>query len=101
MTDETKQLFDAPWTILSDTDSLTFEIRNKVGESICDNILMFDDAKRLARLPELYDALMDAANRLCGEPKIRGEYACKSCVVKDSCQVRKWYELLEKVRDGK
>ena len=43
----------------------------------------------------------DAANRLCGEPMYRGQYACKSCVVKDSCQVRKWYELLEKVRDGK
>lgn len=52
-------------------------------------------------LPKLYDALFDAANRLCGEPRYRGQYACKSCVVKDSCQVRKWYELLEKVRDGK
>ena len=96
MTDETKKLFDAPWHV----ENLTFVVSNTDGK---DSISVSSDMKtanRLARLPELYDALFDAANRLCGEPKIRGEYACKSCVVKDSCQVRKWYELLEKVRDG-
>ena len=59
------------------------------------------NAALIAAAPELYDALFDAANRLCGEPRYRGKYACESCVVKDSCQVRKWYELLEKVRNGK
>ena len=98
MTDETKNLFDAPWHVFSSPDDEITVIENESGRVLAE----LDDVKtanRLSRLPELYDALMEAANRLCGEPRYRGKYACESCVVKDSCQVRKLYELLEKVRD--
>ena len=112
MTDETKKLFDAPW---KRANNLSRNGSGKVRGRSQSRIVDASDrpvayayptgkqkitANRLARLPELYDALSDAANRLCGEPRYRGQYACESCVVKDSCQVRKWYELLEKVRDG-
>lgn len=113
MTDETRELFDAPWAILSDTDSLTFEIRNKVGESICDNILMFYDANRLARLPELYDALMEVAYEHCQLCIFKNsESASKMPSPNDmatnggasfcfqNCPRLKHWKLLKKVRDG-
>lgn len=53
-------------------------------------------------LPELYDALMEAAGAYC--PNIRNaEYPlekCDDCGGED-CLATKWVELLKKVRDGK
>jgi len=104
---ETQKVFDAPFAVMGDAEDYTkfnVIISSPNSPRHCCTLASCVDRKtaiRFARLPELYDALEDAANRLCGEPMYRGQYACKSCVVKDSCQVRKWYELLEKVRDGK
>lgn len=60
MTDETKKLFDAPW--LSEEYEHghgAWVVRRSKGYLIAEN-LSGQDANRLARLPELYDALQEA-----------------------------------------
>lgn len=50
-------------------------------------------------LPELYDALMEAAVKYC--PELGSNFdSCDSCSVKN-CEVREWVNLLKKVKDGK
>ena len=97
MTDETKQLFDAPWKV-----SLHFIVkdnRNRVVVSGGNE----EDNNRIARLPELYDALMEAAAGKCwscagessetmlDEPGPKGH---------EDCYVAEWRQLLKKVRDA-
>ena len=107
MTDETKQLFDAPWTIKSDGEAY-FSVWDKNDDCICDGILMFDNAKRLARLPELYDALDEATRRYCGIVRGYNHDPIKNGCPPDNgrtcaslCIAREWLELLRKVRDEK
>ena len=103
MTDETKKLFDAPWRALQ-TTARSWAVYNSDSSRIID-YLPKQDANRLARLPELYDALMEAM-----------QYHCSSCVGFDvsdipiadilkncqrvDCCSHGWLELLQKVRDG-
>lgn len=109
MTDSTKNLFDAPWYVFSSTDDEITVIENESGRVLAE----LDDVKtanRLARLPELYDALANAVRDTCqdcvdqvydhptGYDPV--EYGClfkdKNC-----CEMcRSWIELLRKVRDG-
>ena len=98
MTDETKKLFDAPW------QCECFELYDKDGHSIAQNIDTEENSCRLSHLPELYDALREAADGKC--------WSCagvnvdtvlnKGCPKGDDgdCYVAKWVELLRKVRDG-
>ena len=103
MTEETKKLFNAPWITEFICDDGLY-VSDNVARTLC----QVDDQKtmnRIARLPELFDALMEAA---CGK--------CWSCaganvsaILNDGCpkendkicDVAKWIELLRKVRDGK
>ena len=112
MTDETKKLFDAPWEA-----DVCCEIHDKNESLIC--ICCPGEphiANRLARLPELYDALVEAARHCCNlchtlsgqdEPKIedllkngcpKAQYKNRAHVV--SCVAMEWLDLLKKVRDG-
>jgi len=50
-------------------------------------------------LPELYDALMDAAVQLYPDAFLAND-KCRLCF-KAQCKGREWSELLRKVKDGK
>ena len=101
MTDETKKLFDAPWSAYPLDD-----VGDANGNFVC-SCETPKMAHRLARLPELYDALMDAARHRCWHCRHEDfpDFACiedfeKNCKTV-SCGCRDWWELLRKVRDGK
>lgn len=98
MTNKTKNLFDAPWKVdkvdfksdIFGVGSTILRIFDKTEELITAHIPDEKTAHRLARLPELYDALV---------------WACKHIQEWDAC-----YQLceecpieivLKKVRDGK
>ena len=114
MTDETKQLFDAPWTVTRE-EIRKDTVRYGVAKSHLDLVaidLTHEDAHRLARLPELYEALADATSHYCSicryEP-IKFENLVKNGCPKThyknlaypvSSVALDWLELLRKVRDG-
>ena len=101
MTDETKKLFSAPW------EARIVIVMSKVGDEIrvvdarkypvatCDKM---EDAARIARLPELYDALMYFVVNDCPHAFISND-ECRLCPDKE-CKTREAVELLRKVRDG-
>lgn len=111
MTDETKRLFDAPWRIHKTYPNFVMNPNNLIVAE-CG----LKDANRIARLPELYDALVEAARHCCNlchtlsgqdEPKIedllkngcpKAQYKNRAHVV--SCVAMEWLDLLKKVRDG-
>ena len=105
MTDETKNLFDAPWYVFSSPDDEITVIENESGRVLAE----LDDVKtanRLARLPELYDALVEAARFRCWHCRHEDfpDFACiedfeRNCKTA-SCGCREWWKLLKKVRDG-
>lgn len=100
MNEETKQLFHAPWHVTNNKSGL-FEIVDTSSFPNVATCYSEHDANRLARLPELYDAMMEAAGEYC--PNIRNaEYPlekCDDCGGED-CLATKWVELLRKVREG-
>ena len=107
MTDETKRIFDAPWKV----DNLKF-IQNAKHKylALCDEK---EIVNRLARLPELYDALMETVYYKCFEcmgglrhniDMTREELIKNGCPKQNKsnvCIYVKHIELLRKVRDGK
>lgn len=104
MTDETKNLFNAPWSAYPLDD-----VGDANGNFVC-SCETPEMAHRLARLPELYDALWESiflVNRLIGaweEGIDFGEFCDQ--YLKDYDNVPsgftfEWAKLLEKVRDGK
>ena len=108
MTDKTKKLFDAPWELFSDPDEEIFQIETKSGNFVAE-VMMFDDAKRLVLLPELYDALVEAAYEHChtcvdlssesGYVPNSSEFIENGCPKKsETCFCVKWWKLLKKVR---
>ena len=113
MTDETKQLFNAPWTGGERRDKLSddFVVIDDKCATITSHIITKETANRLARLPELYDALAEAIRDACEdcvtEAELRTgmifdpvEYGCVY-PERDCCpKCRGWIELLRKVRDG-
>jgi hypothetical protein len=111
MTDETKKLFDAPWEAdkfvyyrPSGIGEINIRVKSSKNELVAGYVTTTETANRLARLPELYDALMEAAGGKC--------WSCAganvSAILNDgcpkgndeTCYVAKWIELLRKVRDG-
>lgn len=93
MTDETKKLFGAPWQIWGDGCQVCDT--HGTERAYCEDI---KDSARLARLPELYDALMEAAVQLYPDAFLAND-KCRLCF-KAQCKGREIVELLRKVRDG-
>ena len=116
MTAETRKLFDAPWKAVEDKDNpfpfmhhKEIVTNNGQGHTIANDIIG-DDANRLARLPELYDALQEAIfeiNRLTEAWENGTEIPdyCDSCLAENKKlphqHTMEWAMLLGKVRDGK
>ncbi len=100
MNEETKELFDAPWTIkyqVHEGWGTGFEIDTTNGMGVAVSPRE-EDANRIARLPELYDALMDVAVQLYPDAFLAND-KCRLCF-KAQCKGREIVELLRKVRDG-
>ena len=111
MNNETKNMFDAPWYVFSAPDDEITVIENESGRVLAE----LDDVKtanRLASLPELYDALEQAANEFCEGCLVKHGYLdeehsyydliSNGCVLNaKGCKAFPWLKLLQKVRDGK
>ena len=102
MTDETKRIFDAPWKVrVCEKGNPEFEsilVAKKTGWLVGRD-MEYKTAKRVARLPELYDKLMWAAVQKCPDAFLTLD-ECRLCTDK-KCEYREIVELLRKVRDGK
>lgn len=113
MTNETKKLFDAPWEIRP--CNVGYDVVSAYNSIAEDRIFVAhadskSTANRLARLPELYDALVEAVSVLCETCSMTGVYhvhadyimqnGCPRKNKDDKCRSEKWMELLKKVRDG-
>ena len=108
MTDETKKLFDAPWTVYGEPDDYCDVIQNASEDEIA-TVFITDEAKRIVRLPELFDALQEAIfeiNRLteAWENGIKFPDYCESCLAENKKlphqNTMEWAILLGKVKDG-
>lgn len=110
MTDETKKLFDAPWKAVNDGKT-TWDnsVQTSSGYMIACGCFSAE-SKRLARLPELYDALAETIEEHCDlcinftgdKPKLFIEEILKfGCPAKSkTCHCIKKIELLRKVMVG-
>ena len=99
MTDETKQLFDAPWTEGYDSDTGETWVTDKNGRRVADTS---KHGMRIVRMPELYDALKQVTEGICREcSNVENifELPCRDPQANE-CHVAQWRELLRKVRDG-
>jgi len=128
MTDETKKLFDAPWkraqNLSRNGSGATRGFSpSRIVDASNNNVAYAYPtmpkgkqkitANRLARLPELYDALIDEATEKCneclhenlrmGRIPFTGKYDFieAGCPFKDEqCHTASHLDLLKKVRDG-
>ena len=109
MTDETKNLFDAPWFPFSRACDF-HGLKRSNGSEIFSDASLRSEVNRLARLPELYDALANAVRDTCQDcvdqvydHPTDYDPVKQGCLFKDKncCEMRRsWIELLQKVRDG-
>ena len=97
MSNETKDIFFAPWQI-EEVATDSWDIIDSEGVHRF-SIYGEKYAKRFFRLPELYDAMVEALEIICGIP---GEDACEHCSnASVGCRIREWRELLKKIKVGK
>lgn len=109
MSNGTKTIFDAPWELDEEE-----QVRNASGDLVAEGGVSVDDLRRVTHLPELFDALMEAAYENCrvciyGHSKNArqmpkpDDMARNGCTLSDFpyCPNRNWWNLLKKVRDGK
>ena len=110
MKDETKKTFDAPWYPDRANFELAFSVKNIDGKEIAKSSSP-DTVKRIARLPELYDELEQAANEFCEGCLVKHGYLdeehsyydliSNGCVLNaKGCKAFPWLKLLQKVRNG-
>lgn len=107
MSNETQKLFDAPFAVMGDSKEHTkfnVIIYYRKSPRYCSTVASCIDQKtaiRFVRLPELYDALMDAAKTYCKG----ADFSClkEHCAYarRQKCHALPWIELMQKVRDGK
>lgn len=97
MTEETKQIFDAPYKVVETRNGYNVICTNKLIPQLCWTTGE-KDANRIAHLPELYDALMWAIVQYCPDAFLSLD-ECRLCGEK-KCKGRVAVELLRKVRDG-
>ena len=118
MTEETKRIFDAPFAVMGDSmDYTKFNviIYSRKSPRYCSTVASCIDQKtaiRFARLPDLYDALMESVYYKCFEcmgglrhniDMTREELVKNGCPKQNKgnvCIYVKHIELLRKVRDG-
>lgn len=105
MRDETKEIFAAPWTIEEEAPLAWYCVIDSKDSVVANDVRDQKTVNRLARLPELYDALAEAAAGKCwscaGESsETMLDHPCPKGHDED-CYVAKWRELLKFVRDGK
>lgn len=105
MTNETKKLFNAPWAIEEEAPLVWYCVIDSKDSVVANDVRDQKTVNRLARLPELYDALLQAtedACRTCNHEKAEGilDRPCND-LHSNECYVAQWRELLRKVRDGK
>jgi len=107
MTEETQQLFDAPWSVVEEPDCIWVQTQSSVtvvseweiyGKEAHEPVLK--TMRRISLIPELYDALTEACELLC--PGCTKE-PCKVSY-QDSpeghCSVTGFVKLLREVRAG-
>lgn len=111
MTEDSQKLFDGPWVFFSDPDNSVFLIESNSGEFIAE-AMMLRDAKRLACLPELYDALNKQVYYRCVDclritaktiddiPLNKDMIECGCPRHRTDCGAFDVWQLLKKVRDG-
>ena len=106
MTDETKKLFDAPFAVMGDAEDykkFNVIIHSPKSQRHCCTVASCVDQKtafRFVRLPELYDALMEAAKSYCQAADFDCPKTYCAWASDGKCKALKWLELLRKVRDG-
>ena len=125
MTEETKKLFNAPWKLKHDYSCVYrvgkkhehddwSEVFDVLDNKSYEHFARFYDnkiAKRYMRLPELYEALIDAAYKTCHDyiyvtlkqdnVPLPNELIEKGCPMKFECSIKKAWEVLKKVKEGK
>ena len=92
MTEETAQIFDAPWKAVNHMHVVS-RSDDPIGVT-CDE----HNAHRISHLPELYDALMWATVQYCPDAFLSLD-ECRLCGEK-KCKGRECVELLRKLRNG-
>lgn len=106
LSEQTRKLFDAPWHV-----ARVSTVETEEGIEIA-SLSTSTDAKRVARLPELYAALKEAAYEQChaciefssedGYVPDSSEFVEHGCPKKSkTCFCCKWWTLLKQVRDGR
>jgi len=105
MNDKTKEIFAAPWTIEEEAPLAWYCVIDSKDSVVANDVRDQKTVNRLARLPELYDALAEAAAGKCwscaGESsETMLDHPCPKGHDED-CYVAKWREQLKFVRDGK
>lgn len=86
MTNETKQLFGAPWIALANSWSVR-DVHNRVVATASNQ----SDANRLSYLPELYDISKTAIENRC---KTCTKHFCLQCEVND------WKEVMKRIKEA-
>ena len=120
MTDETKKLFDAPWETdkfvyyrPSGIGEINIRVRSSKNELVAGYVTTTETANRLARLPELYDALNKQTYYRCVDclrhtAKTIDDIPLNKDIIESGCPKHRqdcgafdvWL-MLRKVRDGK
>lgn len=109
MTEETKKVFVAPWKA-TQIKGIEWGVRIKDGGLLLCDFCEEENAKRFARLPELYDALKGAVKEACGTCAMMHvnpdtydfvEKGCPFTEENNACDYRDFIAILRKVRDGK
>lgn len=104
MNEKTKEIFAAPWTIEEEAPLAWYCVIDSKDSVVANDVRDQKTVNRLARLPELYDALAEAAAGKCwscaGESsETMLDKPCSKGHDED-CYVAKWRQVLKKVRDG-
>jgi len=106
MTEETAQLFDAPWKAdkfvyyhPSGIGEINIRVLGSQNKLVAGYVTTIETANRITHLPELYDALMHFVVNDCPHAFISND-ECRLCPDK-KCKTRDAVELLRKVRDGR
>ena len=103
METETEKLFNAPWKVNSTFPKFVIDKDSY--------FLAETDSERLtailARLPELYDSLLDAVNDACGACAMMHiqdgyDFVTNGCPFEENedCKCLKWISVLRKVRNA-